>query len=392
MKYFIPLFFCFGLVLELSGQRFDIKFMFDGHQRECIIVKPTTPPPPGGYPVVFMLHGTSGDGEKFYNISGWKELGAVENFITVFPSSLSWCFFDDGVEKNNTKWVCGDLEESPCSGPPQNYTDDIGFLKKIVSLIHDTLPMNSSKIFACGFSNGCAMIHKLAMEAGDVFAAVAGSSGGLTRSDSVIPPLRRIPIWLMVGSLDDRFFVPPYLELPFGRDSILFYLQGIIKRTLACQELTQNFIFNETALSHTYVFNESQSGGLSNSPFLFTLNKGQTHQFPNGTNYPVDAPRVFWEFFKQSVTVATENKIHTKEQIEIYPNPSTDKIYLSIQNTHAAVPYQMTVMNAYGQVVFKQDKIVEHEYVLDKSRLGSGLFLIQIQKDNKTINRKILFE
>jgi hypothetical protein len=26
-------------------------------------------------PVVFMLHGTSGGGEKFYNISGWKEVG-----------------------------------------------------------------------------------------------------------------------------------------------------------------------------------------------------------------------------------------------------------------------------------------------------------------------------
>ena len=24
-------------------------------------------------PVAFMFHGTGGDGEKFYNISGWKE-------------------------------------------------------------------------------------------------------------------------------------------------------------------------------------------------------------------------------------------------------------------------------------------------------------------------------
>lgn len=392
MKFFLPLILIFSVTAQMGAQRFDVRFVFEGHQRECIIVKPLTPPPPGGYPVVFMLHGTSGDGEKFYNISGWKELGMQENFITVFPSSLSWCFFEDGIDKMNTKWVCGDLQDKPCSGPPQNYVDDVRFLKKIVSLINDTLPMNASKVFACGFSNGCSMIHKLAMEAGDVFAAVAGSSGALNELDSVIPPLRRIPIWLMVGSLDDRFIVPPFLELPFGRDSILGYLQGIIKRTLACQGLTQNFIFNETALSHTYLFNESQSGGLSNSSFLFTLNKGQTHQFPNGSNYPVDAPRVFWEFFKQSVTVAAENNIHTQEQIEIYPNPSVDKIYLSIQNTHSAVPYQLTVMNAYGQVVFKQDKIAEHDYVLDKSRLGSGLFLIQIQKGNKTINRKILFE
>ncbi|MFZ1255451.1 MAG: hypothetical protein WAR77_03820, partial [Saprospiraceae bacterium] len=88
-------FFTIGLLLIFlidlqSQQRYDIQFMLDGHVRECIIVKPSTAPPVGGYPVVFMLHGTSGDGEKFYNISGWKELGQAENFITVFPSSLSW--------------------------------------------------------------------------------------------------------------------------------------------------------------------------------------------------------------------------------------------------------------------------------------------------------------
>lgn len=40
-------------------------------------------------PVVFMLYGTSGNGEEFYNNSGWKEVGETENIFTVFPSSWS---------------------------------------------------------------------------------------------------------------------------------------------------------------------------------------------------------------------------------------------------------------------------------------------------------------
>ncbi|MBK6821839.1 MAG: hypothetical protein IPO72_00480 [Saprospiraceae bacterium] len=64
--------------------RYDINLISEGRLRECIVVKPSTSPPIGGYPIVFMLHGTSQDGELFYDNSGWKELGEQENFITVF--------------------------------------------------------------------------------------------------------------------------------------------------------------------------------------------------------------------------------------------------------------------------------------------------------------------
>lgn len=62
-----------------------------------------------------MLHGTSGDGLKFYNISGWKELVEEENFITVFPSALSWCLCMMEIEKHLTRWVNGTVLDHPCS-------------------------------------------------------------------------------------------------------------------------------------------------------------------------------------------------------------------------------------------------------------------------------------
>ncbi|MBK8416603.1 MAG: hypothetical protein IPL22_20095 [Bacteroidetes bacterium] len=67
------------------------------------------------------------------------------------------------------------------------------------------------------------MIHKLAIDAGEVFAAVAGTSAPLMVGDSA-RPINRIPVWFMVGTLDDRFIVPPFTELPYGGDSILTYL------------------------------------------------------------------------------------------------------------------------------------------------------------------------
>ena len=239
-------------LIQLNSQRrFDVQFAVDGRMRESIIVLPSTPPPSGGYPVVFMLHGTSGDGEKFYNISGWKELGEEENFITVFPSSLSWCFIEDGIEKNNTRWVNGNVTDYPCAGPPQDYVDDVKFLKVLAKRISDTFPVNTAKIFCSGFSNGSSMIHKLAVDAGDVFAAAAGSSAPLAAGDSS-RPVNRIPVWFIVGSLDDRFIVPPFTELPFGGDSILGYLKNSLNRALVCQGLDSSFQKHETDSVHTY--------------------------------------------------------------------------------------------------------------------------------------------
>ncbi len=82
MQYKIILFICFYLVfiqLSIAQIRTDFTLKLDGADREYIVVKPSGVVPPGGYPVVFMFHGTSGDGEQFYNTSRWKEKGEKEN-------------------------------------------------------------------------------------------------------------------------------------------------------------------------------------------------------------------------------------------------------------------------------------------------------------------------
>lgn len=370
-----------------SQRRFDVQFMVDGRMRESIIVLPSNPPPSGGYPVVFMLHGTSGDGLKFYNISGWKELGEEENFITVFPSSLSWCFVEDGIEKHLTRWVNGTVLDHPCSGPPQDYVDDVKFLKVLAKRIADTFPVNEKMIFSSGFSNGCSMIHKLAIDAGDVFAAVAGTSSPLAVGDSS-KPVNRIPVWFMVGTLDDRFITPPFTELPFGGDSILSYLKYPLNRALVCQGLSTEFIKTEKDSSHTYRFTKSLPGEIS-APYFFTLLKGMTHEYPNGENYPVSAPRIFWEFFKNSVTVNTENTTNNSNKILAFPNPSNDLIEISIPEHYESFPW--SVFDAFGRLRLKGHQTQGQVIQCRKSELGNGLYIFQARLKDEEITQKIIF-
>ncbi|MGB3227756.1 MAG: T9SS type A sorting domain-containing protein [Saprospiraceae bacterium] len=387
-------FFTIGLLLILlidlhSQERYDIQFMLDGRVRECIIVKPSTAPPVGGYPVVFMLHGTSGDGEKYYHISGWKELGQTENFITVFPSSLSWCFVDDGREEHSTRWVNGNVTEYPCSGPPQDYIDDIKFLKLLANRISDTFPVNNAKIFACGFSNGSAMIHKIAIDAGDVFAAVAGTSAFLTSADSS-KPVKRVPIWVMLGTLDDRYFTPPITEIPFGGDSILAYLNKPLKRAIVCQGLTEVFTKTESPITHTYKFSESISGEQS-KPYIFTLVKDMTHMFPHGTNSPIDAPKLFWEFFQNSVLVNTKSNNQDAFAIQIYPNPANESMKVQFFENILPKEIRLQLFNSLGQLVYSKNLLSTQELELQKSKFGTGLFILRIEGDHKVITKQIVF-
>ena len=56
----------------------------DGVQRRFEVYVPANVP--ADAPVVFMFHGSSGTGEQFANISGWREEADQRGLIAVFPT------------------------------------------------------------------------------------------------------------------------------------------------------------------------------------------------------------------------------------------------------------------------------------------------------------------
>ncbi|MBK9271124.1 MAG: T9SS type A sorting domain-containing protein [Saprospiraceae bacterium] len=377
------------LYFAQSQIKFELSLQLEGERREFIVSVPTKPAPSEGYPVVMMLHGTSGDKDVFYNAHGWKELGQEENFITVFPSSLRWCYVEDSMIKNNTKFVCGELLEKLCPSDTAELVDDVFFFRRIIELLADTLSIDQNRVFGSGFSNGCVMIFKTAMEAGDVFKAVGGVGGIYHELDS-INPIVRVPIYYAVGSLDDRFIVPSYTELPFGEDSILAYLNQYIRRTLASQGLTESFQKNETALTKTYLFNECRPGEKC-APFVFSLIRNLYHQYPNGINHVVDAPRIFWNLFNNPPSVQTKNKDQSPSNVQIIcqPNPSTGVMAISVENFTGPLYYK--IYNSIGTVV--ANGTWSHSTLrLQKSNFGPGMFFLMVENDQEKLVKKILFQ
>lgn len=371
-------------------KRFDVTIESEDRIREAIISVPTTPPPADGYPIVFMLHGTSGNAETYYSPVGWKELGQKENFITIFPSALRWCFYNrfDG-RTINSRFVCGGLLGEICEDVEQDFVDDILFFKKLIKLVADTVKINPDKIFASGFSNGSSMTHKLMTNATDVFKVAAGSSSPLHELDSIVPP-KRIPFWYVLGTKDDRFFSEKYPEeLPFEGDTILAYVYGQLHRALDCNGLTEDYEKVAYPTSITYIFNQCKPGEEC-APYVFTINKGQTHQFPNGINYPFDAPKLFWDFFnnppKTKISTSTQQATHL--QLKAYPVPASGSARIQLPGNQQ---FKVLVYDTEGRLLFQKPN-VSNQIEIHTSEIGKGVFFVSAQSQDGVYQAKLVME
>lgn len=364
----------------LFSQRFDAKMLLDGKIREFIVVRPSGSVPSGGYPLVFMLHGTSGDGEKFYNITSWKELGEKEKFITVFPSSLAYCIEEDGIMKMTTKWNNGGLQQVACPG--QDFKDDVKFFRKMVDTIKATFPINSSMVFVSGFSNGGQMSAKLTIEMNDVFAASTSNGAGLNDLDSGAVA-HKIPVWDMIGTQDSMFIDAsgkPYI--PFN-DSSLLYLNNSIRNYLSSLRLTNSYTKDSNALSISYDFKESLPNDEAGF-FRFTIVKDMKHVYPNGLNYPVDVVPLHWDFFKNHKKLLATKKVNKSEHAILYPNPVQNEITIETDSNI----YTCEIFDILGKTILMATNLTHN--TIDVRSIATGTYLLKIITSKGTQTNKFI--
>ena len=192
----------------------------DGYPRRFVVYVPRRRPASGRAPVVLMFHGSSGTGEQFLRISGWREQADATGLIAVFPTGVRYRVLDSG--RRSTKWNAFGLDAQVGPELPPGYpstspwpADDVGFVDRIVGDLDARLPIDDHRVYASGFSNGAEFTARLAVERSTRLAAVAYSAGGLF---SAQPSARPIPMFATLGSLDDRVLAqtgpPPLTELP----------------------------------------------------------------------------------------------------------------------------------------------------------------------------------
>lgn len=372
MKPFLSLLALVTLCVSSSAQtRIDAVVKVDSVNREFIVAVPSTSPPSGGYPLVFMFHGTSQDGEQFYNESQWKEKGEEENFIAVFPTALRYCMLEGSGQRTTTKWHTGEVDDSACPG--QTIRDDNLFVQVMIDSIAARYPIDRARIFASGFSNGAGFASKLAIQMSDVFSAVAVSGGSIHRLDSA-RPTRNIPYWFVLGTLDDKW-LEGYVglgltEFPFN-DSTLAYMRLSLRRGLGVFGLDTLYTKDSLGRTLTYTF----ATPVISEPtevYRFTLINNMFHVYPNGGNVPFVAANIFWEFFKGVVGPAgVPDDRRRADEILLYPNPTSDYLIIAGEGEMT-----LTIRTILGNEVFRV--AVSGGRRIDISQLPRGVYVADI--------------
>jgi poly(3-hydroxybutyrate) depolymerase len=211
---------------EIGHGKSTLNIDVDGISREFLVHVPQSVDGSKEVPLVVMIHGTTGSGLKFYNISGWVDKANQEGFIAAFPSALVYCLSQDGNDNGTfepnevdivTKWAAGTLggEKMPLCTEAQAMShqktgdiethvlrDDVVFISQMLSTLQQNLPIDSKQMYVSGFSNGGEMSGRLLLEMSDVFAAFSMAAG--TPPPSEGPVVRQAPVAVTIGELDDE--------------------------------------------------------------------------------------------------------------------------------------------------------------------------------------------
>lgn len=277
-----------------------------GYPRRYEVYVPRTRPVTGRLrPVVLAFHGSAGSGKLFMRRSGWRNQADATGAIAVFPTGARYRVLDSG--NLSTKWNDFDLvnrvslDEKP-PGYPEGAdwpANDVGFVDAMLSDLEAKLPIDRSRVYATGFSNGAGFTARLAVERSRVLAAAAMSGGAL---DAPHPGAERsVPSYLAVGELDDRVLEktgpPPLAALPMNPLELLAV--PVVNQTLDAHLQTLGLAKGDVGIErrpHSTSFRWPAAGG--NSVLRFGVMEGVEHEYPNGRNpFRFRAAPEFWTFF-----------------------------------------------------------------------------------------------
>jgi polyhydroxybutyrate depolymerase len=152
-------------------------------------------------PLVLVLHGGGGRSMTMLKKTEFSSLSEKEGFICVYPNGISR--FPFLFRSWNGGYCCGVALEKN--------SDDVGFIKNLITHISSQFTIDHKRIYVTGHSNGAIMTYRLGSELSSMIAAiapVAGSIGGQANSETppYIIPEPRYPVSVVAfhGQLDEN--------------------------------------------------------------------------------------------------------------------------------------------------------------------------------------------
>ena len=95
---------------------------------------------------------------------------------------------------------------------------------------------------------------------------------------------------------------------------------------------------------------------------------------------------VIFSLFICNESTSINTKSNTDNIVNIYPNPTTT--HFTIEGINK--PYNLTINNALGQLLYRERRINEQSKKVDVSQFPKGILFIRIEAEGKVIYRKVV--
>lgn len=223
------------LAATAAAQETREKVTVDDVDRSYTVRLPRGYDPQRHYPVVVLLHGKNQDPEDMERLTRFDQLADKDGIIAVYPAALHGRW-NVGVHPEEHPAMMnpgrrrygypgggggypgggggyprgggypGGQQPSQREDRHQPETDEIGFFNQMLDQLASKYPVDSSRIYAAGLSEGGFMSLRLGCALGDRFAAVAAVGAAMPKT-MICLPARPVSAVIIAGTSDP---VVPY--------------------------------------------------------------------------------------------------------------------------------------------------------------------------------------
>ncbi|MBI5866235.1 MAG: hypothetical protein HZB38_17330, partial [Planctomycetes bacterium] len=168
-----------------------------GLVREYLVHAAPTADSSSPLPVVLMCHGGGGSAKTAATSTRLSDKADAMGFLAVYPQAVP---LHPGQPvtflRNPTFWNVG----AGFGHAERIGIDDVAYVGAVLDDLSRRFPIDPSRIYVAGFSNGAAMAMRAAIDLSGRFAAVAAIAGHLWRKTP--PPAHPLPLLYMIGEDD----------------------------------------------------------------------------------------------------------------------------------------------------------------------------------------------
>jgi len=382
LSYFL-LFACWLMPFSLTAQeKFKGAIEIEGETRKYRLFIPATYTADEPIPLVFNLHGITSDPGQQQLLTQMNKVATENSFIVCYPKG------------KNRAWNVN----FPF---PSSKADDVEFISRLIDSLKAAYNIDLNRVYACGFSNGGYMSHKLACELSDKIVAIASVAGTFVPKEAAnCHPDRAVPI----------------LQIHGRADPIVPYNGGLValsvEKTLAfwankndcSEEITITNLANKVKLDFSRATKYDFEDCADQSAVVLYKVKNGGHTWPGTkiitgvTNQDFEASTEIWHFFQQfsfDEPTMFRNRPAITATPKVSPNPTYLDVNIELTLSEPTV-LSRGLYNLQGQTVLNKESqdfpagIVNWHYSLQN--IPAGIYFLKLQNGNSVYTRKVILK